>query len=282
MEKNNFNIKLFFAVLFFVSTALSAQTLKLQSIPSDKLQVGFSFEKPFYASSINTSALNGNYQLSANLPLSDKINLVFNFPYINTNYQVDYGFGKFDYNKSGIGNIFIGAQMKAGSQTEVKSFFTFGIFLPSADEQVSLNGFLSSYYDFQKYIPNSLGFYFNYAYHKLNAEGFSYGLELGPDLLIPTKGDNTEDEFLMHYGIISGYQINKLALNIEFVGVMMISEKIDNFSDRFVNMLNFGVQWKETAVIPRIYYMIYLRQEMRQMIDGTLGIGVIVPISIYK
>ena len=280
MAKFNFNIRLFFAILFFASTALSAQTLKLQSIPTDKLQVGFSFEKPFYASTLTTSGLNGNYQLTMNLPLTEKINLVWDIPFINNSYEIDYGFGKYSYHKSGIGNIFIGTQMKTGSAFDTKSVFTFGLFLPSANEETALFGMLVDYYDIQKYIPNSFGIYFNYAYHKIKDEGFSYGLELGPDLLIPTKGEYSEDEFLIHYGIITGYQIQKLELNIEFIGFMMISEHVENFGDRFMNMLDFGVQWKAAYVIPKIFYMIYLKQDMRNMVDGTLGIGVTVPIKI--
>ena len=63
-------------------------------------------------------------------------------------------------------------------------------------------------------------------------------------------------------------------MSLEFVGVVVISEDIRNFEDRFVNMLNVGGQWDGGIVKPMIYYKYYLREEIRHTIDGVLGIGV--------
>jgi hypothetical protein len=98
-------------------------------------------------------------------------------------------------------------------------------------------------------------------------------------LLIPTKGNGAETEFLAHYGITGGYQINQLTMSLEFVGVVIISEDIQKFEDRFVNMLNIGTQWDGGIVKPMVYYNYYLRKEIRQTIDGVLGIGVNVSID---
>lgn len=271
-------LNLFYLLSFLITNVLSAQTLNLQTIPGNKMQFGFSFNKPFYSENSNMSTSTGVYQLYFNIPVSSKLNIIGSIPYINTSGDIDYGFGKFNYSENGLGNIFIGLQTVPGIRENRKSIFSFGLSLPTADEEAATKGLMADYYGIQKYVPKSLGVYFNYAYHKLNKEGFRYGFELGPNLLIPTKSNGAETEFYMHYGINTGYQVNKLLFNVEFIGIAIISEDIDNFGDRFKNSINFGLQWKETKVIPKIFYKIYLKKEMRDRIDGVLGIGVSVSI----
>ena len=220
------------------------------------------------------STFSGVYQLYLDIPVSSKLNIVGSIPLIVTSYSINYGFGEYNYSENGLGNVFLGIQTNPESIDNRKNIFTFGLYLPTASEKASFNGATADYYYIGKYIPNSLGIYFNYAFHKLNIEGFKYGFEIGPNLMIPTKGNGAETEFLAHYGITGGYQIKQLTLSLEFVGVVVISEDIQNFEDRFVNMLNIGAQWDGGIVKPMIYYKYYLREEIRHTIDGVLGIGV--------
>ena len=265
---------LFYLIMFVISNMISAQTLDLQIIPGNKMQYGFSFMKPFISDDASRTILSGNYNLSLDIPISSKLNIISKIPFINTNYEYDNIFGKYSYSKNGLGNIFIGLQTNPLIMNDEKSVFTFGIYLPSASDKPPYDGALTDYYYFSSYIPNYFSFYFNYAFHKINAEGFSYGFELGPNLLIPTKKNNSQTELFAHYGLLAGYQINKLQLNLEFVGVAIISEEIENFGDRFVNMVNIGAQWRESVVTPEVFYKIYLRSEIRHNINGILGIGV--------
>ncbi len=272
--------KILFSLILFVSLdILSAQTINSQIIPDNKMQFGLSFDKPFYSNSFDMSALSGVYQLYFNIPVSSKLNIMGNVPYISTKYEIDYGFTKYKFDKSGFGNIFIGAQTNPGITANSKSIVSFGLFLPTAEEKAAYSGLYVNYYDIQKYIPNSLGLYFNYAYLKVNNEGFNYGFEVGPNVLIPTEGKNSEAELFIHYGVNAGYQVNKLLFNVEFFGIAIISQQVDNFGDRLINLLGLGAQWKESRITPKIFYRIYLRDEMRNIIDGVLGIGVTVSIN---
>ena len=274
MGQKSFRISMFLAVIFFAFNYLYAQTFDLQYIPKDEKQFGFSYNRAFYKNSINFSTLSGVYQLYIDIPVSSKLNLIGNIPYISKSYNVNFGFGEYSYSANGIGNIFIGLQSNQKSNDNGKDIITFGLYLPTGSEDASYNGTISDYYHMSKYIPNSIGIYFNYAFHKRNNDGFNYGLEIGPNVISPTKRNSFTTEFFAHYGIITGYQVDQISLNLEFVGNVVISEDIEEFGDRFVNMLNFGAQWMGTAVTPRIYYKIYLRDEMRQMVDGVLGVGV--------
>jgi hypothetical protein len=267
-------------LLFLISfNIVYSQTLNLQTIPSKKNQFGFSFDRALYNSDITLSALSGVYQLYLNIPVSSKFNIIGNIPFINTSYEVDYGFGNYDYDKNGFGNIFIGMQTNPEAIDNRRSIITFGLFLPTANEEASFNGTFTNYYDIQKYIPNSLGLYFNYAYHKANNSGINYGLEIGPNILIPTKGENSDTEAFLHYGFSLGYQIKKILVCAEFLGIGILTQEVNNFEDRLIHTLTFGGQWKGEIITPKIFYRIYLKEQFRDMMDGVLGFGINVSIN---
>ena len=126
----NINLKtiLSFLIIFATLSVLSAQTLDLQTIPNNKKQFGLSFNKAFYTSHTDMSALSGIYQLFVNIPVSSKLNIVGNIPYINTSYKINYGFGKFSSSENGIGNIFVGLQTKPEILENQRSVFQLGYF----------------------------------------------------------------------------------------------------------------------------------------------------------
>ncbi|MFZ0453189.1 MAG: hypothetical protein WAM24_05510 [Ignavibacteriaceae bacterium] len=269
-------------ILFVSVSMLSAQTLNLQNIPNDKMQFGISYNKAFYStaySDYKMSTLSGVYQLNANIPISSKLNIIGDIPYVITNFELNFVDFSQSFSENGIGNIFIGLQTNSKLVNNKKSIFTFGLYLPTCSENGAVWGLLADDYFFPKYYPNSFSIYFNYAYHKIDTQGLNYGLELGPDLLIPTKSSSNETELLIHYGVVGGYQIDKLLLNLEFLGFGIITEHTDNIGDRFINMVNIGAQWKGSTITPKIFYKIYLRDEIRHTVDGVLGLGATVSID---
>ncbi len=154
-----------------------------------------------------------------------------------------------------------------------KGIITFGLFLPTADEKSGGYGILADYYNLQKYTVKSTGFYFNFAFLKMYEDGFNLGLELGPNLVIPTGNSHAKTELYAHYGINGGIKVEKLFFNVELTGIAILSEDVNNFDDRFVNLLSLGFQWQDETFTPKLYYQIYLRDQLKQVVDGVLGIG---------
>jgi hypothetical protein len=177
---------------------------------------------------------------------------------------------------SGLGNLFIGLQTRPVND-EGNSYFTAGFYLPTAEEGV-LNYF-SDYYHLQKFIPSSLSVYMNYAYHKRMSELSLISIEAGPDIMIPTGEGGNDTEFFFHYGGSAGVQIKKFLLNVELTGIAVLSEDIDDFGDRFINQIGFGAHWKEDLFAAKIFYRIFLRDELSEMVDGILGIGIFVAVD---
>ncbi|MFC2103559.1 hypothetical protein ACFLSS_03930 [Bacteroidota bacterium] len=278
--KNRFYRTVFSFLLVSISLYTStAQSLNFQIMPNEKLQFGYSFSKPFYSSNLDMSALSGVHQLSFNIPLSSKFNITGDIPYISTSYESDYGYGTFNYEESGFCNIYIGVQTNPVITDGARSIFSFGVFLPTAEEKASFNGLFINYYDIQKYLPNSVGIYFNYAYHKITNENIFFGVEVGPNILIPTEDDVGDTEIFIHYGFNVGYLVSNLALSVEFIGIAIVTASGGNLGDRLINLLDFGAQFNGTVISPKIFYKIYLKEGISDVVDGVLGLGFSVSID---
>ncbi len=109
-----------------------------------------------------------------------------------------------------------------------------------------------------------------------------FGLEVGPYVIISTSSDyegdielyDDETELFLHYGISCGFLAKYVALTAEFAGVMIVTEDVDDFSDRVFNVLTIGAQWNRGSIRPGIFYKFYLEEYMRESMNGVLGIKV--------
>lgn len=275
MKKYLLNKPLVLINILLLSGFLSAQTFNLQNVPRENAEISLKFHKPFYSDeSLSMSTFTGAYDLDFNIPLSRKFNLMASIPYIVTSYQIEdlSGLSDYEYNKSGIGNIYIGLQTRPEIPEDIRSTVSFGIFLPTADKEAASAGYLANYYNLQKYYPNSMGIYFNYAYHKLPKRGFHFGGEAGPNLVIPTKKELNTELFL-HYGLNGGYKIDNFFFNVELMGIYIATGEAAEFGDRFVHLIDFGMQLSGDVISPKVFYEIYLKDGINDYIDGILGIG---------
>jgi hypothetical protein len=58
------------------------------------------------------------------------------------------------------------------------------------------------------------------------------------------------------------------------LGVFIVTEKFESFGERFEHFLTFGAQLTGSPVRPGIFYMLPLHNDLREIIDGALGIKV--------
>ena len=267
-------------LLLILLNIVSAQTFEMQSIPTDQLQFGLKFIRPNFNNEIDLSTFSGTYELSANIPVSLKWNILTKIPYISTTFTWDFGYDDYKFEEAGLGNIFIGMQFRPKIINTNNSIITFGLFLPTADEDASGMGEFADILNLQTYFSNSLTPYFNYAFHHINQNGFRFGFEIGPKIIIPTANNDYRDtELYINYGISPAYQINRVLLRAELLGSAILSEDEDEFEDRFIHSANFGIAWVENRVISKIFYKIYLKDFINDLVDGVLGIEVVVSVN---
>jgi hypothetical protein len=254
-----------FIGLFF--TSISAQNFLFQTMPTNKPQLGLKFMRPNFKRGLDLSLLSGAYDLYFNIPVNSKINIVGSLPFATFS-------AKDEDSESGIGNIYVGFQTRQVSEFGNKTSLSIGIFVPTATDELSpmAVGIYSNYYEFQKYIHDMLTVYGNFSYYKYQSRRAIFGVEIGPNLFIPTKKDGGDVELFAHYGISGGFNLTNIVISAEFAGLAFISEDIDDFGDRFIHSLAFGAQWTGGNVRPGIFYEIYLKEDLRDFVDGVLGI----------
>ena len=228
--------------------------------------------RPVFKRDADLSTLSGVYDFSLNIPLSETLNIVGSVPYVT------FAFGDNDA-ESGVGNIYIGLQTRSGIKNKKGSVGSFGLFLPTADEEVGFFGFVTDFYDGHKYASDLLTIYGNFAYYNLSSQGARFGLEIGPNLMIPTKGEGRDTELFMHYGLTAGFQRKTFVLFTELVGLVIISEDVDEFSDRFVHSIVLGGTYIRNVISPGVFYKLYLKEDFSDIIEGVLGIKINISVN---
>jgi len=256
--------------IFFLTFFISAQSFILENPPIDKTRFEFRYLRPFFEGSSELSFLSGVYDFSVSIPVGSKMNIIGSIPFV-----IMGGDWLGTETQSGIGNIYIGLGHRLKSTTEKGMTLSFGAFLPTTPDDkysVPLLGVSTNYIELQKYFFNALTIHGNVAYHRRHSNGLMYDLEFGPYLMIPTKGEGGEMELFLHYGLSCGYRMKDFVLKAEFAGIGIITEKIDDFSDRFFHALTFGVLWYHGSIRPGIFYKLYLNKDLRDSVSGVLGI----------
>ena len=272
MKSNSFKLVFLIILSFIISNQLLAQTFLFQDIPTEKTQLGLRFMRPTFDGDSELSTLSGIYDLSFNIPINANWNITGSLPYITST------FGERDPD-NGMGNIYIGMQSILKNEGQKKSIASFGLFLPTADEDIQFFGLYTHLIEFHKYAADVLTLYGNLAFFKTLPQGFRLGAEIGPNIMIPIK-DDRDTEFLLHYGLTAGYQSTNVALIAEMVGIAIISEDSDEFSDRFQYSFNFGASYVSERIRPGLFYKLYLKDDfITDLVDGVIGINIEVTIN---
>jgi hypothetical protein len=254
--------------IFLLPLIVSAQSFLLKDLPVDKTTLGFRFLHPSFKDVEGLSFFSGVYDFSVRIPMGSKLNIVGSLPFATAS-------GDDIESESGLGNIYVGLQGRLGSTAEKGFNLSIGAFLPTASEDkpsAAVIGITTNYLQLTKFLPNVLTITGNMAYHRIHSNGWMFGLELGPEIWIPTKGEEGEEEVYIHYGLSAGYRINAFDIKVEWAGIGIITEDVEDFGDRFINMLAFGVVWNRSAFRPGIFYKIYLKKDLRELVRGVIGI----------
>jgi hypothetical protein len=149
--------------------------------------------------------------------------------------------------------------------------------LPTASEKkeiAHLVGALTNIYELQRSLPDVLTIYGNFAYHYRQINGGMFGVEIGPQLLVPTGELEGDTELFGHYGLAGGFALPKAAIFAELLGVFIVSEDVDKFGDRFIHSFAFGAQYTGSFVRPGLFYTLPLDEDINEDISGMLGLKV--------
>ncbi len=250
--------------------SVSAQNFVMQPRAEEKAKIGLRFMHPNFSRASGLSTFSGAYDLHVNVPISARFNFVGSVPFN--------AFSIEDFNsESAIGDIYLGLQTRGASSSQGSSA-SFGVFLPTASEEKifpAVFGLNTNFHEFQRVLPDVLTIYTNLAYQHRETNGPMFGLEIGPQLLIPTE-NGSDVEMFAHYGVSGGFQFTNVALFAELLGIAIITESAEDldFGDRFTHSIDFGAQLTGYSVRPGVFYMIPLDEDFSEDLDGVLGIKV--------
>lgn len=251
--------------------AVSAQSVMFQDLPAEKTKLRLRFLKPSFDNIDDLTFFSGVFDLEANIPISPSWNIVTSLPFSTFSYSER-------DNEQSIGNLYIGAQTHSHSDSAHHSIGSFGLYLPTADDEedrVNLLGALTNWHELHRYLPNTLTVYGNMASIFHTSRGLFYGFEGGANIWIPTgsENDNRDTEFFIHYGITGGTEVSKLIINMELTGLFFLSSDADSFSDKFYHSLVFNAQYTDWPVQPGLFYKLYLEENLNDNVTGVLGIS---------
>lgn len=283
MKRRNIHCNFLIDVLLFILfySYSSAQSFIIKDIPHDNLSVDFRFVHPFYKTPNKLSTLSGTYDLNISVPIGGKWNINTAVPLVVYKNKVDYQYYYYDYNymydKTTLGNIYLGIQTRDSTSSNVRRNFSFGVFLPTSSKNETANanvfGLLTNYYDLQKYLPETITLYSNIAFRWYLENGIRFGLDVGPQYLIniSEKGSGGND-FFLHYGLSGGVDINDFIIKSEFTGILILTGDAEDFSDRFINFLSIGLGYTNFVVMPSIFYQFNFHELYGDLSTGSLGL----------
>jgi len=279
-------MKLFVLGLIVIMGAslLPAQSLFLEGPASTKGKLTFRYVHPsFKEVGSNMTALSGNYEVGVSIPVLSRLNFVGSLPYLTYGYNYDW-YGYTDkYRESGLGNLSVGLQYLLKSTENEKTSVSLIASLPtmkSDDEDIPyFAGMLANYTEIGKYFPETLTLRGNFAHHAIKKSGLMYGVEVGPDALIPTDDSSERKvELFLHYGGMVGYRAPLVDIVAEVVGnVYLTGEDYNYYDDNSDNLteLTFGVSLNRGRIRPGVYYSaILFNKEFKEYLKGKFGIKV--------
>ena len=255
--------------MLFQTDQIFGQVYQMWKPNSERPTLSINYQKAFFKHDewSTYTGLSGIVHIDGSFPLGSGWELQAQLPVVIVRMK-DYS----EINTIGLGNIFLATQKCIGAQKT--SFLALGVYIPTIGDNSydrPFVGLLSDYYHLLKYMPRTTSVTLNYAYHHtVEHFGFIYGLEIGPDIAIPTGRDG-DTEIYAHYAAKGGFQLSNLAVWSELTGDILLTEE-GNLSDKMNNCLTFGAELNYPKVRPGIFYSIYLDSELREFVPSVLGI----------
>ncbi len=273
------------AVGFVLGSALStsAQTFYLNPIPEARPTFGLRFMHVSLDGDLELSTFSGTYDFYVDIPTSEAVGFRLSLPYSKIGYEY---YASREISESALGNAYIGMHLTSHLSERTKSVFSMGLHLPTAsedddDQEAAFLGLLANFHQARRVLTNAWIIYANMAWRMESLEGGIFGLEIGPEVWIPEGDIDADAELLFHYGFSGGAGTRHFAFLAELMGLFVATEDIEDFGDRFEHHLAFGVGVRNCTVRPSLWYQIPLHDDMRDAINGVIGLQVEVSMPEY-
>ena len=275
----NLIIKLCMTGLLTISNS-TAQNYLLQDIPAATTDIQLRFLHPAADNIRETTSFSGIYDLRLSFPVSDKVILVASLPYLSMEYEntfVTYMgyYAETPETRNGFANPLIGVRLRGERNNGQQTIGTVSISLPTISEDASRSagiGIQADYHNFHRYLRKTTVLAGNVMSTWYRENGAHFEFEIGPRLMFMNGDEDTETEFLIHYGIGGSVPVSVLELRMELAGLLLLSAQTNEFSDKFNHTLAFGARYARGSFTPGVFYQVYLSDMMSDNVSGVLGV----------
>ena len=234
-----------------------------------------SFKNDYYGSSAGEI-----FGLTLDMPVSRRFNIIGQLPYSRVRWEWEYWGHKESHNESAIGNLYLGLKTRPKKGLDNQTIGSFGIYLPTADEDKFLayyHAISANFLGMFAYLPDILTVDVNVFQPMAKSGNFVPAIEGGLSVMIPTKSSgNGEVEFFAHYGFTGEVSVTQISLTARFAGIAILSEEVDKVNDRFINFITFGADWNQGRVQPGLFIQFATKKDMRESVKHVIGVRVIV------
>jgi len=262
------SIILIAVIIVLVTSQISkGQQFNMSPGPVDeKLSIGLKVNKPFFKKSEygdNPSGTSGVYKLYGYFPLKKNWQINAEVPLVVAKMG--------ETNETGLGNLYV--ELQKALNANKTTYMAFGLYIPTMSSEKyerMMIGFLSDPFHILQY-AEGLTFNSTIGYNLREKPGVIFGVDIGPDLFIPTS-ESGDVELFLHYGIKGGYRFNAVSTWAEISGMMVTTEE-GSLDEKWNNQLFLGAQYNRSTFRPGIFYGIYLDKDLREGISGILGLN---------
>ena len=264
--------KILFYLLFTVSSPAMSQNLYVHPLPQETIRIDAKYLRPYFTwnAFVKMKTVTGLYDIFVNMPMVKNYNIYADIPIIVQAYDEQ-------THGSGIGNLYLGLHSRSDSLDKRYSSTSFGIFFPTITPNIAALNFLGVYASFQepqKAMINTLTLYANYVYLLGEHHRRYVGIEMGPQVYIPTKSSAGPVGLFLHYGFSGGYAVSKLVFTSELLGLADLTSAYETFSERFDHSLVLAASFEISGWRPTLFYQFVIDDQASQIVNGILGINV--------
>lgn len=268
-------------VSFLLPFSLTAQSIWVDR--SHNKTIALEILKPNLAGDFydNTTFPTSAMFFSLRLPISNRLNVVGEFPLAHAG--VDYGsdFFEFDESETGIGNPYIGLEIL----NENATFFTeIGVRAPLAPES-NLGTTVGWFADFidrgEAFLPDILSVIVAQNYHHRAPSGFTMRLRGGPSFWIYTGAEDTDEdvELFLLYSAQAGYESHNVSLMGGLSGRMIVTESGLNIGERTLHQFGASVSVDLGRVRPGVQFRLPVDEDFSDILDSVFGVNLAIELD---
>jgi len=259
----------FILLLVVIFGSLSPSTVQSQNIWLSDTANSISIEilkpqiKELDFSFLSTAIfLSGRHRIKSNITINWELPLA--------NAKIDEPF--FEESEFILGNIFVGFAIDIPNKP---SWLELGLHFPTSpnDKPLAFSvGLFSDFHRLESFLTDYLILPIIFNTYKRNETNFFYRFRVGADIWINT-GDNDESELLFDYGGQIGFETTKYNVKLGITGLAILTESDLDFSERTTHLLGLSANINLGKVIPGISLKVPIDDDLNDVIDATIGLG---------